>query len=430
MYLLVPLAVALVTIPSRVQDDDPGVEIASILGEARSVERSEAEESVAALGFDAIPRVFDALAQGQLRVITERGAMELRPLEPYEAIVLHGALARMSATDVRAFLRGLAAAPLGAEERGLALRLLGDVGQCADVELLVTLTLPLDGGRVPGPERRAFQSGLEAILGREPCAPRTLIEAYRGVPVDLAAAVVWATGRMDSSQGLETLARMLGVLGDADPLILAEMARLGDVVPHPVPEEARAKARPFLVSNDLERLLVAVSTVNKLEDHEAVPLLIDLTDHPVRAVSNAAAEALRETSGIDRGRDTEAWEEWYVRSEEWWRYEAPELLASVPDGEVSLASRALLEVSKWRFYRHDLAPVVAQALGRDETELVVLACAVLGHLGSWTALPDLVDCVGDPDPDVRAAAVAALRRITGRDFGLDVSAWREFCTET
>jgi HEAT repeat protein len=73
-------------------------------------------------------------------------------------------------------------------------------------------------------------------------------------------------------------------------------------------------------------------------------------------------------------------------------------------------------VLEHRLYRDRLAESFAQALARSDADEVWLACRALGELRSAAAIPALVECLQRDDPRLRAAALAALRAITGAEL--------------
>jgi len=79
-------------------------------------------------------------------------------------------------------------------------------------------------------------------------------------------------------------------------------------------------------------------------------------------------------------------------------------------------------------------PVIAEILGTlpearvARTHLVAAEPALrrgaadeIGRRGGWGPVPDLIDRLEDDDPGVRAAVVAALRRLTNRVYDVDAS---------
>ena len=57
------------------------------------------------------------------------------------------------------------------------------------------------------------------------------------------------------------------------------------------------------------------------------------------------------------------------------------------------------------------------------------ALKMLGQLGDRAAIPVLAEALENPDPAVQYRAVAALKRVSGRDLGNDVNAWREWAAD-
>lgn len=68
---------------------------------------------------------------------------------------------------------------------------------------------------------------------------------------------------------------------------------------------------------------------------------------------------------------------------------------------------------------------------RSDTELDVRlrALRALGDCRDQTAVPVLAKALEDADPAVQYRAVAALKQVSGRDFGNDVNRWREWAAD-
>ena len=64
-----------------------------------------------------------------------------------------------------------------------------------------------------------------------------------------------------------------------------------------------------------------------------------------------------------------------------------------------------------------------------ELDVRLQAIRMLGELEDEAAIPVLADVLADPDPAVQYRAVAALKRVSGRDLGNDVNAWREWAAD-
>lgn len=64
-----------------------------------------------------------------------------------------------------------------------------------------------------------------------------------------------------------------------------------------------------------------------------------------------------------------------------------------------------------------------------EIDVRLRALRELGQLGDKGAIPVLARALEDPDPAVQYRAVVALRRVSGRDLGDDVNAWRAWAAD-
>jgi HEAT repeat protein len=76
-------------------------------------------------------------------------------------------------------------------------------------------------------------------------------------------------------------------------------------------------------------------------------------------------------------------------------------------------------------------PQAVQELARVATadtdiDVRIAAVRALGQTRDQTALAPLAEALVDPDPAVQFRAQQSLRSVSGRDFGNDVKAWREY----
>ncbi|MEI7833173.1 MAG: HEAT repeat domain-containing protein, partial [bacterium] len=69
--------------------------------------------------------------------------------------------------------------------------------------------------------------------------------------------------------------------------------------------------------------------------------------------------------------------------------------------------------------------IVAMLHNPDYTYVRVSAANALASLGNKDAIPELIAALDDPYSNVRHAAVAALKTLTGDDFGEDQAAWKK-----
>ncbi|MFM7108685.1 MAG: HEAT repeat domain-containing protein [Planctomycetaceae bacterium] len=78
----------------------------------------------------------------------------------------------------------------------------------------------------------------------------------------------------------------------------------------------------------------------------------------------------------------------------------------------------------------DAVSLLAARMTADtELDVRLRALRMLGELGDERAIPTLAKALEDPDPAVQYRAVAALKRVSGRDLGDDVNAWRAWAAD-
>lgn len=65
----------------------------------------------------------------------------------------------------------------------------------------------------------------------------------------------------------------------------------------------------------------------------------------------------------------------------------------------------------------------------SELDVRLRALRALGELGDKEAVPVLAKALEDSDPAVQYRAVAALKKVSGRDLGNDVNRWREWAAD-
>jgi HEAT repeat protein len=90
----------------------------------------------------------------------------------------------------------------------------------------------------------------------------------------------------------------------------------------------------------------------------------------------------------------------------------------VPGGETVSATQPVVReiLSELEF------DAVREQLRSPSASLRAHAAEELGQRGQWSAIPRLIDRLGDADADVRAAAASSLRRLTNRFFGFQSTA--------
>lgn len=403
--------------PPEAQRTPPALE--SVLAEPRTA--AELRRRLNGLDAAELPRLFQLAAEGRL---PGRDGDALPPLHDEQRQIVREALAARPRRELVPLLEDLASRPQSLSARLEAQRLLGGIGSGDHMKLLTRLTVPVQERGAVAPELRAgFSAALEAILARDAAALAHLPALFSESPPGLASPIVEALASVDSQAATRTLASLLGRSPGIDPLLLARLAdrgplRTGD------DESVFDAVRRYLRQRDPALAAGAACASGRLEDDGAVEGLVVLIEGPDQRVRASAFEALERISGLSLGDDPARWTSWYNAEMRWWEEEADALLVRIERGHGLEFVRAAREVLEHRLFRDRIAESFIIALAHRSEEDVVLACAALQQLRSHRAVPGLIECLERDDP-VRAAALRALRAITGLELPPRADSWAE-----
>jgi len=382
---------------------------------------AELRRRLGALDSSAIPHLFLLAATGNLPG-PDGGSSAL---SPDDRVTLRESLAARPRRELVSFLDELAGRTQDQGFRLEAQRLLGTVGTADHLKLLVRLTLPPQPGPNPSHALRVgFNQALTEILARTPASvsqiPRLLAES---API-LGAPIVEAMASIRGPQTTRILADLLGRTPGLDALLLARLAERGRLeagAGRPVFESVRR----YFQQRDPMLIVAAIRAAGRLGDDDSVEPLIAFMEHEDERIKASAFEALATITGLSIGPDPVRWSRWYHEEMRWWDTEAETRLISIERGANLEFVRASREALEHRLYRDRIAASFATALGRANPEEIRLACSALERLGSTVAVPALTACLNSEDPEVRRAAHAALRAITGLDLPPESDSWSE-----
>jgi len=151
-----------------------------------------------------------------------------------------------------------------------------------------------------------------------------------------------------------------------------------------------------------------------------------------------AKSAEKQSQAVQERVVAELAEEYRLESDAWVRREILRALANYPQnqaGAVLVDALGDAEVETRRVACAGLGTrgdaIAVQQLARvvgSETNVDVRLAAVeaLGRTGDHSAVKPLVDVLTDPDPAMQWQTQQALAAASGRDYGNDVEAWREY----
>ena len=421
---LVLTAAPLGALPSdaSLEPNDLGSALLEVRRDPARVAQTAGE--LAAEGVGIVPVVLAVRIDGHASVQLETGATSRWRLSPPELETLERALSGLGWSDLRGGLAELIEASPSEPMRAEVLDVVAEHAPAADLLLIAEWSVDDPAARVPRARVATFETSLARFLERHRNALDDLPRLADDVHLSLVPSLVERAAAEHTTDGLVLLSRFLGRVPDADPLVLTELRRLAlHLRFRGIPDEARGAVRGLLDDPDPARLALAIDTAAALEDREAVPTLIEHLQHESANVRGRALEALR-TITFERDLALhEDWEFWYANTERWWRDEAPERMSQVVDAKPAFAARAAKEISQRRLYREEFLDCLTKGSRRPETDIAVLCCATLGHIGVNEAAEPLKEALRDKRLEVRKAAYQALRRMTGENHGEDPEMW-------
>jgi HEAT repeat protein len=340
------------------------------------------------------------------RLATVEGAVELLPL------------AALRAEAVRR-------ASIGPDPAvsSLLIARLGERGDSGDLSVVADLARAGAGRVAPGTHTRELERAFTAIAARDPRAPPQLVRVFDSLPGSLRPSVVGALVETRTRPALEGLGSLLELDAGLDAGLLWAIVRLASALGPPHDPGLLVRVRSFLGSGDDGRFQAAVHACGALRDTAAIPLLVEALERQDEAGRRAVEQTLAGLTGLSLT-DAVAWERWLEREQRWWDDAAPELLDELASSEPERVVRAMSKSAGHPLHPELLARSLVACLSRREPELVSLACERLGQLGSFEALPGLIECLDHPSERVRAAAWNALRSITRKDLPAQPEVWR------
>ncbi|MBL8860786.1 MAG: HEAT repeat domain-containing protein [Planctomycetes bacterium] len=325
-------------------------------------------------------------------------------------------LAAWPRLDVLPILIAAADPARGKESCGAALAVLERMGLADDAAFAASL----------------LQPGLEedlrrALVGLARRDARTLaaLEALlRTVSSSARVAFVRAVEDLRTPAAAVWLARCAERAPDVRGEALARLGRLGEALPLGAPAEALDAVRSLLAGVETRALRDAVVACGRLEDGDAVPLLIALLGDEDRGLSADAAWSLQRITGLALRDRRDRWEHWYQSEAEWWRERSDRAFAALDSGDAAVRTRAILELSGRRTAREQLAQRLTPLLEDRDPEVARLSAWALGVLRTKAAVPALLAALEQAETPASGEAWKALRAIARKDLPREPAACR------
>jgi len=370
------------------------------------------EELVAALlalGPAAIEPAIDALRDES--VPAGEGELRVR-LAPKTLVAVHKALSQFEHAQVLANLRLRVASSPEWEQRKVVIEILGNLGEAADLGLLLEAATPAaDGVGFDVRPVMLTQPALERILARHPAALENVAKRLTSVHEALAPALARAIGSSRSPKSFDLLVGALGVNPAIDMVVIPNLARAEGRNNSSQRGRALEVVRADLASSEPMLARLAAIACGELGDHISASALCELLEGHDPKLTQAAHEALQQLSALSFTAQRSRWQMWLRLEETWYRSEADFTLGQLRSKNEKLVLQALETLAQHPLYRESFTPSVVAVTSRSEPSLRSMACSVLGRWRSRASIPLLRDLARDPSPEVAKAAAEALHSI-------------------
>lgn len=350
-----------------------------------------------------------------------------RALDRADLNVVHAGLSVIPWAETKRLLADrMTASPTESRARFNALRIHGALATAGEASLLLRVAQPET--RMSRAMRGALRSSLAALFARHPSAAESIAAEVRQLEEPLIASVVapvvGALEELGTRAAVRGLARCQGLHPDADALVATAVARVAKVLHGQVSEQTASALRAGLRSEDATVRLETVKALGRFDDVASIPQLIDSLSDPELRVRRAAYRALEVVTGERQIPEAEMWTKWHADAVQWREVDLPALRTQLRNGAPQIAHRALLEIARYRVFRHSLSKLLVEASQSPDESLVAVAAATLGHFGTRECVVALTGLLDHSSLEVKRAAFIALRRATGEDHGDQSSAWR------
>ena len=414
--------------PSPSADELAAVRAVLLRSEGASAARDDVlVRRLVALGTGAAPVLF-SLATGEgveaLQIGDEPEAW-MCPPERVGALAL-AALADLPAVAMREFLRAECRAHPDREVRVAALDVLGRQGSPEGLAMFFEL-VEASGDELEHRSLRAVAGeALLAMLRKDAATAAALERPLLAAPLPVQHLACEALARCNRPAAVGLLSKLFGRDPELDHVALEALAQLGERFPWRVGDEVSKRLRAAL-RRDEPRLRAAVAhALGRTKDAPSFPALIALLADPDPAVVRAARWALCEISGQTRIGDQAGWQRWLEAEISWWQEAGETRLEALDPRDSTRLSEALRELSMHPLARESVVDVLSSGLSELDPAARRVACLSLARLGSRRAVPALIECLFDPEEELRATAWQALRALTGEDLPPEPQVWEAY----
>ncbi len=393
MRAVATLLALLLLVPARAASQGGATELLPRLDLHTPEARAAAARALAALGPAEMQQIFALVSPAAAG--------------PQDETLAHS-FALQPQGELHAFLGRFTRDALSAERLRPALLVLREAGAAREL----ARCLELAAGSELQPE---LVSALRGILERDPAACGSAFASALTAASEDAECLAHALAQARKPETLRALARLAAQRTELAPLCCACLLGEADALPRPADPDLLGALRELLASEEHPAAPELLLLAGRLDDDEAVPLLIERLASARPALCANALWSLRRITGLGLGADAQAWSQWFRDESQWWKERAPAVLPMLHGDDAGAQRRALGELGARYWHRQQVASEIGEYLAHSHAEGARMACGLLAHLGCPSAVPLLQARLEDTDPAVRESARAALASLNGKN---------------
>jgi HEAT repeat protein len=272
--------------------------------------------------------------------------------------------------------------------------------------------------------RKELRSALAHVIGRDPrAAGRSLLDELADASEGDVSSVLRALGDAGQPATIETLLSALDIDGVDARLVVEAVAGIGSSFDPEVDRRLVERLCDHLRSPDELLASAAARAIQSVDAPWAADVLVERLWW-AEAAAGPIHDALRSLSGARLGPDARAWSELLQAEREWGEGPMLDTLARVESATPGELIALLRPLGNHRLQRHTIASALSARLGDGYRPVRKAVASVLAQLKSPVSIEALLTALED-DPG-EPALIGALVQITGRAFGDDAAAWREW----
>lgn len=306
-----------------------------------------------------------------------------------------------------------------------ALNILERVGSRAnDIKYCIDIMRFLDPSTAGSPEvSLRFQRAVEMILLRNRTLFFSLEKLVLASDPQFKFQLLAAAGATKTLESTRLMLRLLGSNDATDALLLQFIGQSRTSMPLPIDDPGLSAVRYYLSSTNPALRRESALAAGRLEDPDAIPLLLQLLDDNTLNVRPNAHWALRKITGLSFHADAGRWNRWYKMENEEWDSGLSDLLQQLNSQHPGEIARAIDRLAAVRLHRNKIALALVPIVKHPNAKLARHALLTIRAIRAPRVIPPLVAMWDDLHPALRPLLHEALVGITGEQRPPNPGAW-------